>query len=551
MNSVHWIVLLSLLLTFATLAGTATMLFLFYRRNRASLRLRTEELSAVSRRLASSEDSRSNVGRELAEQELRFKQMVECIPVGVLMLDNKGRFTFANTVAARLFHTIPESILGKHYWPESVDWKVYQMDGTPLREQDNPFTIVLRSNLSVSNAEYQFIWPDEKTSRLSISAAPLYAADRTRLGVIASVQDLTDLAETQAELEVHRVFFEQMFLQSSSATQIFDRNGNRQRANAEWCRLFNVEESELATLAYNIFEDQQVVGAGLVPGLKRVLEYGISAEWEVLFPSRPSSRNTRWLQIRAQPIRSARSGVTHMIVQYEDITEKKRIEEQTQKSLREKELLLKEVHHRVKNNMQLMKSMLHLQAGYVTDEQTLSMLTDSASRINAMALIHEKLYQSEEFGSVEINSYLTYVSDSLYQTYVKPGLEVHIETDLEHLFVDIDTAIPCGLLANELMSNALKHAFVGRSNGTVRLSFHPCAPPEDADSGLEWHELRVSDNGTGIPSEGREASHGSLGLKLVDSLVKQLRGTLEVDSRPDSGTDFSIRFPRPRGTIHP
>lgn len=357
-----------------------------------------------------------------------------------------------------------------------------------------------------------------------------------------------ELVETKAELEVQRAFFEQMFLQSSVATQIFDSEGNRLRANSEWCRLFEVDETEIEDLPYNIFEDIAIIRSGLVPALRRVIDDGITAEWEVFIPAGIPPSTARWLLIKAHPIWASASRVANLVVHYDDISDYKRTQEKTQASLREKELLLKEIHHRVKNNMQLMKSMLNLQAAYVSDPHTLAMLTDSASRINAMALIHEKLYQSAEFGSVDIKTYLTYVADSLLQTFARQNLRVNLETDLQPLVVDIDTAIPCGLLANELMSNSMKHAFDGRVTGTMTLSFRLLEEKWKGPADQAHYQLIVTDDGRGIPEGSNWGKRDSLGLKLIDSLAKQLGGTIDMASSPDEGTRFTVDFRRPKVT---
>ncbi|HUX22731.1 MAG TPA: PAS domain-containing protein, partial [Spirochaetia bacterium] len=368
------------------LIAFALMLFAVYRRLKEAFRQRSAELKEISQQLTAETGKRSVVDQELAERNLRSHQIVESLPVGVLILDARGFVTFVNSVCAKMFDIDPAELVGRHYVTEHMEWEVFQMDGSPLRNQDNPFTVALATEISVMNAEYLFRWRNGRELRVSMNVAPLISVSGEHIGVVASIEDVTNLAETKAELEVQRAFFEQMFLQSAVATQIFDRDGRRLRANSEWCRLFEVDEGDLPNLPYNIFEDPTIVGSGMVPSLHRVLEDGITAEWEILVPNGPAGDSKRWLRIKAHPIWHSNPLITHLVVHYDDISEVKRSQEDMQKSLREKVLLLKEVHHRVKNNMQLMKSMLRLQAGYVSDPHTLSMLTDSASRINAMSL---------------------------------------------------------------------------------------------------------------------------------------------------------------------
>lgn len=358
-----------------------------------------------------------------------------------------------------------------------------------------------------------------------------------------------DLSDTRWELERHKQFFEELFLQSTVATQIFDRAGNRLRVNGEWYRLFDLRDRGRP---YNIFEDPAIQRAGLDAAMRRVVTEGITAEWEVPLETGHDSGRTHWFRIRAFPVSGTEGAIAYMIVHYEDVTDRRRADEEVHRALEEKELLLKEIHHRVKNNMQLMKSMLNLQAGYVTDPATLAMFTESANRINTMALIHEKLYQTDTFGRVPIREYLTYIADRLYQTYARPQREILIRTELDDVELDLDTAIPCGLLANELISNALKHAFDGRSRGALLVSFQKVDPSLDgAAHRSPAYLLAVSDNGRGLPPTVDENAPDSLGLKLVSSLVAQLDGELVVNDRPRSGTVVEVKFPLSRETKSP
>jgi len=520
--------LLAVFLTAGAVALVFGALLLLYRRLKGSFGRRTEEL---------------------AESQFRFNKLVESLPVGIFICDRQGVFTFSNPVGAQMFHTSAEAILGKHYSPENAPWEVFDRNGKALLDEDNPFTHVLETGLPVVNSEFLFKWQNGDTSRYSISAAPILSARGELQGLIASVLDATPLSETREELEKQRRFFEQMFLQSSVATQIFDRNGNRIRANTEWCRLFDIDEAELARTPYNILEDTTMKRAGLVSALRRVIDDGITAEWEVLLAFSEDDATMRWFHLKAFPVWAEQHRVTNLIVHYEDISARKDVEEQMRKSLKEKEVLLKEVHHRVKNNMQVMKSMLNLQAGYLTDPAALSMFSDSASRINTMALIHEKLYQSEEFGNVDIRAYLTNIAENLGQTYAQRDHSVSIKTDLAPATLDLDTAIPCGLLANELLSNSMKHAFTDRRKGTIEFRFRELPADGSPDNpGIHRYELAVCDDGKGMPPGLTGSRSNSLGLKLVESLVYQLTGKMEVDSSSGAGTSIAVRFSVPKGT---
>ncbi len=219
-----------------------------------------------------------------------------------------------------------------------------------------------------------------------------------------------------------------------------------------------------------------------------------------------------------------------------EVDERTRAEARLQTSLREKEVLLREIHHRVKNNLQVVSSLLSLQARQVTDAVGLAMLQDSQNRLRSMALIHEKLHESAEIACVDFGDYIRSLMASLMASYSGASASVAVVIDVApDLQLDIDTAVPCGLIINELISNALKHAFVDGRPGTLWTSVSRIADQE--------LELVVRDNGVGLPVDVQELATRSLGLRLVNRLVRQIKGTLEMDS--SEGARFRVVFPYP------
>ncbi len=219
-----------------------------------------------------------------------------------------------------------------------------------------------------------------------------------------------------------------------------------------------------------------------------------------------------------------------------EIADRQRAEERLHISLREKEVLLKEIHHRVKNNLQVVSSLLSLQAHAAQDATSPEVLRESQNRIKSMALIHEELYQSQDLGRVDFGEYVRHLTTHLFRAYqVNPGLialHVSVSKDVK---LGIDTAIPCGLIVNELVSNAFKHAFAGGRSGEVKVELER--------NGGRQLILRVSDNGAGFPAGVDFRNTESLGLQLVTTLVDQLDGTIELDQ--EGGARFKITFMEP------
>lgn len=217
-----------------------------------------------------------------------------------------------------------------------------------------------------------------------------------------------------------------------------------------------------------------------------------------------------------------------------EIVERQKAQVQAEKSLGEKELLLREIHHRVKNNMQIVSSLLRLQAKRQEDQTTKDILDDSRSRISAMSLIHESLYRPENLTGVYLRRYIQELALNLFASYdIEPGRIVFI-TDVEPISLNIETATPCGLIINELVTNSLKYAFPDGRQGEVGISLKRLGNGEK-------YQLRVADNGVGLPVGLDIRRTKSLGLQLVVNLAEnQLSGEVTVEAGP--GTAFVVTF---------
>lgn len=215
-----------------------------------------------------------------------------------------------------------------------------------------------------------------------------------------------------------------------------------------------------------------------------------------------------------------------------ELTERMLAELQLKKSLREKDVLLKEIHHRVKNNLQIISSLIYLQSRHVKDSQTLQMFQDSQNRVRSMAFIHEKLYNSKDLARIDFADYIRSLVSHLFNSYHLVSSKIKLKIEVKDVVLNIDTAIYCGLIINELVSNSLKYAFTPDQPGmlTILLEQH----------GLQDYVLQVADNGAGLPPSMNLKNIDSLGLQLVTNLTEQLNGKLEYSN--DGGTRFRITF---------
>ena len=211
---------------------------------------------------------------------------------------------------------------------------------------------------------------------------------------------------------------------------------------------------------------------------------------------------------------------------------RKRAEAQIMASLQEKDVLLKEVHHRVKNNMQVISSLLNLQSRRVKDPAVLEMFKESQRRIRSMALIHERLYQSSDLSRIEFSQYLRNLATHLFHSYQADSSRIHLKIDAEEVFLNINTAIPCGLIVNELISNALKHGFPEGRSGQLDIDLRRVAG--------DGYVLRVKDDGVGFPEGLDFRKTETLGMQIISTLVEQIDGRVELSRK--KGTAFRLEF---------
>ncbi len=239
-----------------------------------------------------------------------------------------------------------------------------------------------------------------------------------------------------------------------------------------------------------------------------------------------------WNELSISPIYDDAGKLTHYIGIQTDISDAKCAEEQIKVSLQEKEVLLKEIHHRVKNNLLVVASLLDWQTDYVTDPAILKIFTESQHRIYSMALIHEKLYQSQNLERIDLGEYLKMLTEHLLASFNISHSQIQFQYHLEPILLNIETATPCGLIVGELIANALEHAFKDAKKGQVWLEVR-----RNSDS-----EIRISirDNGVGFPEGIDFRNTESLGLQLVCLLTQQVNGTLDL--LPNQGTEFQLTF---------
>lgn len=215
-----------------------------------------------------------------------------------------------------------------------------------------------------------------------------------------------------------------------------------------------------------------------------------------------------------------------------EILDHNKTENQLKSAVKEKEILLQEVHHRVKNNMQIISSLLSLQSMQLDDDEMIDILRDSQNRIRSMAMVHEKLYMSKDLSNINMSEYIKKLVLTLFDSYSTKKTQIMPILELDDIFMNIETGIPCGIIINELVSNSLKYAYPEDNKGSIFVGLK---------YKKDYYELTVSDDGVGIPENiNLEETPETLGLMLVNSLISQLDGSIEFNQ--DYNTEFKINF---------
>jgi len=340
------------------------------------------------------------------------------------------------------------------------------------------------------------------------------------------------LIENQHRLSLSEGLFRGLFDNMTSGAAIYTVINDGSKGSDYIIKSFNKTSLEIEgkTLAdvvgRSLFDLRPTIdNYGLIPVLKRVWE-----TWEPAFFPAKVYQDEHFSNYYENYVFKIPSG--EVVTIYNDVTVNKRAEAQIKASLLEKETMLKEIHHRVKNNLQVISSLLDLQSSYLQDEKAKEMLRNSMDRVRTMAMIHTQLYQSQDLARVDFGSFIRDLIGNISQSYGMAESPVEIHVDAGEINLGIDASIPCGLILNELVSNALKHAFPEGKEGEINIRMRL------KDSRVA---LTVQDNGIGFPESIDLTNLKSLGLELVNILVGQMNG--KMDMQVDGGTTWTITFP--------
>ncbi|MEA2052148.1 MAG: PAS domain S-box protein, partial [Euryarchaeota archaeon] len=367
--------------------------------------------------------------------------------------------------------------------------------------------------------EYTILTKDGEERLIVFHNTVIRDKNSQTVGVLFSGEDITERKQAEDEVKESRVFLAAVIENIPDPIYIKDRKFRFAEVNKAFLDQHKVAKEEIIGTTRFRETDAEIFKTG------RKLDIPEQRY-------RDAEGNQHRTHIKKVPLTDESGEITHVLTISRDITERKRAEEQIKASLREKEVLLKEIHHRVKNNMQVIISLLNLQSKHVKDKYDLEIFKDSQNRIKSMALIHDKLYQSKDLASIDFAEYIENLASHLFNTYSVSSPAIKLVADIKDVPLDINTAIPCGLIINELISNSLKYAFPDGQEGEIRIKLY--ASKDDTFT------LIVCDNGIGLPEDLDFRNTESMGLQVVVALVEQLKGTIALDR--SEGTAFKIVF---------
>jgi len=468
---------------------------------------------------------RKQAEEALRESEERYRSLLENIPDVTWRTDEKGNTTFISPNVEEVYGYSPEEILqgGDRLWFRRIhpdDVERVKEAFRALLKQNSGFDLEYR----IQRKDGKWIWVRDRAVAVSKEDGVLYA-----YGVF------TDITERKLAEEALRESEEKYrFLVNSSGYPItvFSADGILELINPEGAdNLGGVPEDFVGKSMYELFPEKAEF---LMERHRRILESETVMEFEDVFEL---AAGRQWFWSKMQPIRTSDGSTRAVQIVSHDITERRKAQEQVEESLKEKELLLKEIQHRVKNNLQLISSLFDLESRSTYDDRMINLLKESRNRVRSIALIHEELYEARDLTSIDFAEYVKGLAMHLFHSYGLGKTDIALKLDVDDIRLSVGVAIPCALIVNELVSNSLKHAFPSDSQGEIHIGL-------SLDDGN--FSLTVGDNGIGLPEGLDLRNTTSLGLRLVRTLANQLKGTVELDR--DAGTKLTITFPSSSGT---
>jgi len=493
----------------------------------------------------------------LKESESKLKALFELLPVGVSIIDKDRKAIDANLALERILDLSKSDMFKGKYGTR----KYLRSNGTEMPAEEFPSVRAVQEPGSIQISEIGVVKEDGNTIWTDVSATTLPFSDGQ---VVITTRDITESKKAKEELQKAEERYRIVTEQTGQLVYDYDVKEDIADLAGSTEELTGFTPEELKNINLN-FWISRIHPEDLNKFLEKHKKHFVSERgaYRIEYRFRKKNEEYIYLEDNWTFLRDEKTNINRILGVIKDITERK----QAEKTLANIEIARKkEIHHRIKNNLQVISSLLDLQAEkfrsreHVEDSEVLNAFRESQDRVISIALIHEELHEGRGTDTLNVSPYLQRLVKSLFQTYTLGNVDISLDMDMEkNVFFDMDTAVPLGLIVNELVSNSLKYAFLGRNKGFIRIKLNRegnreiinnregnrefVSSPGNKKEGNENTNfaLTVSDNGMGMPEGFNLENSDTLGIQLVTTLVDQLDGVLELKSCP--GTEFIIRFP--------
>ena len=465
---------------------------------------------------------RKRVEEALLRSEGRFRTMLAQAPIGIARIDSlTGQIHEVNSTYARIVGRTTEEM-------RSLDWMSICHPDDVQADLDN-MARLNAGEIAGFQMEKRLVRPDGTVVWINLTVASIQDEEHAGPHHLAMIEDITTRKEAEEAMRESEQWFHTMADTAPVLIWIAGLDKLRMYFNQGW---LHYTGRTLEQERENGWTD------GVHPeDFARCLKtYGEAFDrrepFQMEYRLRKADGQYGWLLARGVPRLLQNGKFAGYIGICIDLTERKDLEDRLRKAVKEKESLLREVHHRVKNNLQVISSLLNLQAASIKDPQVVQLFRESQTRITSIALLHDTLHRSNDLSCIRMSDYLRTLAGHVFRSYGIDPKAVVLDLLVEDLAFDIDTAMTCGMIVEELLSNSLKHAYAGGRRGRIQIEL------QAQDEGA--YLLQVRDDGVGISKDGVRRNPGSLGLELVNLLAGKLEGTVELQNGP--GTGWRIKF---------
>lgn len=457
---------------------------------------------------------------EQKKTEQKYQRLFENANDGIFLMEG-DQFVECNDEVCKIYGCSKQEIIGctpMDFSPE------FQPDGRRSDEKAHD-----KIGKALAGDPQVFEWKHKKKNGepidTEVSLNSLELGDNVYVQAI--VRDLTEQKKAQEKLRKSEEMFRKLFLKAPGALIMVDKENRVKMVNQSFEQLFGYSEEELLGKDIDkiIVSEEEYSSAPRMPG--KEFEEGKFYDDVVRYTKQGEPRD---ILLGAIPVYLDEEPIAGFGI-YIDVTEQKKNERKLKQSLKEKQVLLEEIHHRVKNNLAIISGFLQLQAFEIDDEKTKEVLNDSQLRIQSIAIVHEMLYQSEDFIDLSFETYVKRLINTMENTLPLEHQHINIEIETADVTMDINQAIPCAILINELITNSFKHAFQEKESGTIWITM------QESDNRVF---IEVKDDGVGLPEEFSIEEQSSVGMNLIFTLTEQLNGSLEVAN--GEGGCFRINF---------